>query len=284
MKIVRTLSELRSAVRELPRPLGFVPTMGYFHEGHLSLMRASRKENRSTAVSLYVNPMQFGPQEDLTRYPRDEARDRRLAEEEGVDLLFIPTDEEMYPPEGRIPGSLQRTRVQVEGLSSIWEGASRPGHFDGVATVVLKLFHLVQPDVAYFGQKDYQQALVIRTLVRDLDVPVDIRVLPTVREPDGLAMSSRNAYLSPEERKAAPRLYQALRLGEDLIRKGERDPQAVIWQMESFLSKEPLCRLDYVTVADPETLLVPAEIRLPVVLLGAAWFGQARLIDNLIVR
>ncbi|MDI3269086.1 MAG: pantoate--beta-alanine ligase [Bacillota bacterium] len=284
MKIIRSREELQAALAVLPRPLGFVPTMGYFHEGHLSLMRASRRENRSTVVSLYVNPLQFGPQEDLARYPRDAERDRLLAEREGVDLLFTPDDEEMYPSVGRIPGSLQRTRVQVEGLSSIWEGASRPGHFEGVATVVVKLFHLVQPDTAYFGQKDYQQALVIQTLVRDLALPVTIRVLPTVREADGLALSSRNAYLSPQERQAAPRLYQSLRLGEELIRQGERDPQAVIWQMESFLSKEPLCRLDYVTVVAPETLLVPAAIRLPVALLGAAWFGKARLIDNLIVR
>jgi pantoate--beta-alanine ligase len=245
MKILRTAAELSA----LPRsgPVGLVPTMGGFHEGHLSLMRAARVENDVAVVSLFVNPAQFGPAEDLERYPRDEERDAPLAEEAGVDVLFVPRVEEIYPPGFQ-------TWIEVEALGSILEGEYRPGHFRGVATVCLKLFNLVRPDRAYFGQKDAQQAAVVRRMVRDLAVGVEIRVCPTVRDEDGLALSSRNAYLSPEERRAALALPRALQANDPTLLDG--------------------LEVDYFEVADFE----------PRVLAGAVRVGQTRLIDNVILE
>lgn len=250
--------------------------MGYFHEGHLSLMRAARKENDVVVVSLFVNPTQFGPNEDLDRYPRDFDRDQRLAAEVGVDAIFAPTPEEMYPPG-------YATYVEVERLSQGLCGQSRPGHFRGVATVVCKLFNIVQPDRAYFGQKDFQQQLIIRRMVRDLNFPLTIVTVPTVREPDGLAMSSRNAYLSPEERKSALALIRSLKQGEALIRSGERQAQKIRQAMAETLGSDPRVCIDYVEVRDPESLEPVFTIDGEVLLAVAAFVGQTRLIDNLVV-
>ncbi|MBE3589713.1 MAG: pantoate--beta-alanine ligase [Firmicutes bacterium] len=282
MRVARTVAEVRAAVAEARArgaTIGFVPTMGYFHEGHLSLMRQSVAENGFTVVSLYVNPLQFAPTEDLAQYPRDFERDRRLAAEAGVDVLFAPDDAEMYPDGPQA----QRTVVSVRGLNAVLCGRSRPTHFDGVTTVVTKLFHIVAPDRAYFGQKDYQQALIIRRMVRDLNFPVEIRVAPIVREPDGLAMSSRNAYLTPEQRAAAPVLHRALSEAAARIRAGERDAGRVRAFLRETISAAPHARLDYAEVVDPDTLEDVDTIQGPVLLAVAAYFGRARLIDNMLV-
>jgi pantoate--beta-alanine ligase len=249
MKTLRTIEEMRSAPRQ--GTTGFVPTMGAFHEGHLSLFRAAREENDVVVGSLFVNPAQFAPKEDLAKYPRDVERDARLAEEAGVDYLFAPSLEEIYPPGFQ-------TWVEVEELSRPLEGAVRPGHFRGVATVCLKLFNIVGADRAYFGQKDAQQAAVIRRMVRDLNVPLEIRVLPTVRDEDGLAVSSRNAYLSPEEREVARALPQALQT---------KDPEAARALLDGF-------DIDYVEVADLEPRVLAAAVRV----------GNTRLIDNVVLE
>ncbi|MBX5476351.1 MAG: pantoate--beta-alanine ligase [Clostridia bacterium] len=282
MKVVRTIADVRAAVAEARGKgltVGFVPTMGYFHEGHLSLMRKSVSENGFTVVSLYVNPLQFAPTEDLAQYPRDFERDVRMAGETGVDVLFAPDDAEMYPdgPEAH------RTIVSVRGLNAVLCGRSRPTHFDGVTTVVSKLFHIVAPDRAYFGQKDYQQALIIRRMVRDLNIPVEIRVAPIVREPDGLAMSSRNAYLTPDERAAAPVLYRTLSQAAAMIRDGERDAGRIRSFLRDTIAAAPHARLDYAEVVDPDTLADVDVIDGPVLLAVACYFGRARLIDNMLV-
>ncbi|MCZ7662243.1 MAG: pantoate--beta-alanine ligase [Thermoleophilia bacterium] len=257
--------------------VGLVPTMGYLHEGHLSLARRARQENALVVMSIFVNPTQFGPNEDLSHYPRDLERDLFLAEEEGVDLVFHPPPEEMY-----LPG--HATWVDVEGLTEHLCGASRPGHFRGVSTVVTKLFGICRPDRAYFGQKDAQQAFVIRRLTADLDLGVEVVVCPTVREPDGLALSSRNVYLTEEERAEAPVLYRALRSAEALIASGERDARLVVRDVLEVLAQSPHGRVDYVEVVDTATLQ-PLEILAGEVLLAlAVWFGGTRLIDNLVVR
>src|SRR3954464_13060573 len=216
MKTVRTIAELRAELADAPRPVGLVPTMGFFHDGHLSLMRAARATNATVVVSLFVNPAQFGPTEDLDAYPRDEQRDLELAEAQGVDIVFAPSVEEVYPDGFS-------TTVEVGGLTEPLDGAARPGHFKGVTTIVTKLLNMVGPDAAYFGQKDAQQALVIQKLVRDLNMPVRIEVCPTIREPGGLAMSSRNAYLSEEERERAVAISRALRAAEDAVAAGRID-------------------------------------------------------------
>lgn len=257
--------------------MGFVPTMGALHEGHLTLIRRCRKDCDVAVVSVFVNPTQFAAGEDLHRYPRDLNRDLQLASAEEVDALFAPSSEEMYP-------AGFQTSVEVRELGSSLEGASRPGHFAGVATVVTKLFNIVQPDRAYFGQKDYQQLMLIERLVRDLNMPVDVTLVPTVREPDGLAYSSRNSFLSAEERNAAPVLYKALQLAQKMVVEGERDPGAIRKAMHDLINGEPLIRVDYVALLHPETL-VPVE-RLPdgVTLVAlAAWVGRTRLIDNYFV-
>lgn len=279
MEVFSRIEPLRAYLQEMRgrgASIGLVPTMGYFHEGHLSLMRAARKENDVVVVSLFVNPTQFGPNEDLDRYPRDFDRDQRLAAEVGVDAIFAPTPEEMYPPG-------YATYVEVERLSQGLCGQSRPGHFRGVATVVCKLFNIVQPDRAYFGQKDFQQQLIIRRMVRDLNFPLTIVTVPTVREPDGLAMSSRNAYLSPEERKSALALIRSLKQGEALIRSGERQAQKIRQAMAETLGSDPRVCIDYVEVRDPESLEPVFTIDGEVLLAVAAFVGQTRLIDNLVV-
>jgi len=276
MQVVRTIAEVRAIRRALPGTWGFVPTMGYLHEGHLSLVRRARAENDHVAVSIFVNPTQFGPHEDYNRYPRDLERDLRLLEPLGVDLVFAPSVEEMYPPGFQ-------TWVIVEGVSRPLEGAARPGHFRGVATVVTKLFNIVQPDRAYFGQKDAQQAVVIRRMVQDLNIPVEIVVCPTVREPDGLAMSSRNTYLNPEERRAATVLFRALQAAKARYEQGERDAERLREAMREVIQAEPLARLDYVSVADPETLQELDRVEDRALLSLAVYIGKTRLIDNILL-
>jgi pantoate--beta-alanine ligase len=275
MRTVRTVSELREALRAAPRPVGLVPTMGAFHDGHLSLIRAARAENETVVVSLFVNPSQFGPGEDFAAYPRDEERDIRLAEEEGVDVLFAPPVEEIYPDGFD-------TTVEVGGLTDTLEGdpAHRgAAHFRGVATVVTKLFNMAQPDRGYFGQKDAQQALVIRRLVRDLNIPVEIRVCPTVREPSGLALSSRNAYLSEAERERAAALSRALRAAEDTVKLGERDAARVLAAARAELDAARI-EPEYLELRSTEDLSPVERVNGSTLLAVAARVGRARLIDN----
>ncbi|MFZ6004143.1 MAG: pantoate--beta-alanine ligase [Actinomycetota bacterium] len=277
MKVHATIAELRrelDAHRSAGRAIGFVPTMGYLHEGHASLMRAARAATDVVVVSIFVNPLQFGPSEDLDSYPRDLAADTDLAERCGVDLLFVPAVPEMYP-------DAVRTTVSVAGVSEPLEGSARPTHFAGVATVVAKLFAIVGPCQAFFGEKDFQQLAVIRTMVRDLSIPVEVIGCETVREPDGLAMSSRNAYLTAEERAAAPCVHAALQAGCHAVLRGETDPAAVRQAMAQVVGGEPLAQLDYAEVVDAATLEVPDPLVGTLRLLAAVRFGRARLIDNI---
>jgi pantoate--beta-alanine ligase len=275
MQVHTTIANLLHWRARAGIPVGFVPTMGFLHAGHLSLIRRARVENASVAVSIFVNPTQFGPGEDFQRYPRDVDRDLGLIESAQVDAVFTPTADEMYPP-----GS--STAVEVESLSGVLEGASRPGHFRGVATIVCALFHLVQPHRAYFGEKDYQQLQVIRRMVCDLRMPVEVIGCPTVREPDGLAMSSRNVYLSPPERAAAATLSRALCEAERLFQGGVRDALTLRHSVQSLLAAQPLIRMDYVAVVQPHTLQ-PLTTLGPdgAVICIAVWLGKTRLIDNL---
>jgi pantoate--beta-alanine ligase len=281
MNITHTIAETREIIcraRAEGKSIGLVPTMGFFHEGHLSLMRQARKDNDLVVVSLFVNPIQFGPSEDFRDYPRDLDRDARVAEEVGVDLIFNPSVEEMYR-EGH------NTYVAVRKLTEGLCGASRPGHFLGVTTVVLKLLNIIQPDRAYFGQKDYQQLKVIERMVRDLDVPVEIVPMPIIREPDGLAMSSRNLYLSPEERRAALVLCKSLAYGQELLNQGVTSGEEELRRkVEEFIEKEPLADIDYVAVVDPEDLDRLAEIEDKALLALAVRIGKTRLIDNKVMR
>lgn len=256
--------------------IGFVPTMGALHEGHLSLIRAARRNTGAVAVSIFVNPLQFGPSEDLVRYPRALAQDLGLCRKESVDVVFTPKVAELYPPGFE-------TTVTVNQLTRRFEGLSRPGHFEGVATVVTKLFNIVRPDRAFFGQKDYQQALVVRQLVKDLDLDTTISVCPTVREADGLALSSRNRFLSLPERRAATILYRALSAGRALIQQGERSARKVRQAMVRLIRSEPLSRLDYAAVADADMLEECHVVRGRAVLLLAVRIGKIRLIDNMVV-
>ena len=275
MKTVTRISELR-AWRRAAGQVGLVPTMGYLHAGHVSLVERARRECHSVAATIFVNPTQFGPAEDFSRYPRDLERDARLLEQAGCDLLFVPPVEEVYPP-----GCA--TRVDVGPVSAPLEGERRPGHFVGVATVVLKLLNIVQPERAYFGQKDAQQLAVIRRLARDLDLPVEIVACPTVREADGLAMSSRNSYLGPEERRAATVLFRALTAAREAYQAGEHDAQALRQAMLAVLDAEPLARPDYASVADPETFAELVRVTDGALLSMAVRIGRARLIDNLLL-
>ena len=276
MMIVSTLDELRSARLILDGKVGLVPTMGYLHEGHLSLVRRARQECDSVAVSVFVNPTQFAPTEDLSSYPRDLERDLRLLSAEGVDLVWTPSAEVMYP-------NGYQTWVQVEALTEPLEGAMRPGHFRGVTTVVAKLFNAVQPERAYFGQKDAQQAAVIRRMVQDLNFPLEVVICPTVREPDGLAMSSRNTYLDPEQRKAATVLFRALSAARSAYEAGERSGETLRQVMAETINAEPLARLQYVSCADFETLREVDEIEGKTLLSMAVTIGKTRLIDNFIL-
>lgn len=274
MKVVRAIAEVRAARPGLGR-LGFVPTMGFLHEGHLSLVRRARAEQGAVAVSIFVNPTQFAPTDDLSRYPRDLEGDLAKLREAGADLVFAPGPAEMYPPGFD-------TRIVIGGVTAPLEGAARPGHFDGVATVVAKLFNIIQPAAAYFGQKDAQQVAVIRKLVRDLDLPVRIVVGDTVREPDGLAMSSRNSYLAEDERAAATVLWRALSAAAAAWSAGQRDGDRLRAVMRSLLDAEPLASIDYVSVADPETLEELASVGEAGALASlAVRIGRTRLIDNL---
>ena len=274
MKIARTAEELRTVLASFQGSRGFVATMGYLHEGHLSLMRASVADNDHTVISIFVNPLQFGPTEDFEAYPRDEERDLSLAEDAGVDLAFIPSLEEMYPQGAD-------TTVSVGRLAEVVEGAARPGHFDGVATVVTKLLNLVQPTKAYFGQKDAQQVAVIRQIVRDLSLPVQIIVRDTVREPDGLAQSSRNAYLRNADREKAPVLWRALRSGADeLVR--SKHPALAEKQMRATVEAVAGIELDYARVVDPDTFEAVSDGSRALLVI-AARIGSTRLIDNLLI-
>ncbi len=276
MQVIKTIDAFRN-VRAQAGILGLVPTMGFLHAGHLSLVRQARAECAATAVSIFVNPTQFAPHEDFASYPRDMERDLELLRQEGVDLVFAPEREEIYPPDFG-------TVVDVQGVTDMLEGSTRPSFFRGVATVVCKLLNMVQAERAYFGQKDAQQAVVVRKLVRDLNIPTEIVVCPTVREADGLAMSSRNAYLSPEERQAAPVLYQALTTAQQLYTAGERDAEVLRQGMLHVLLSEPLAQVDYVSAAHPETLQELEQVGATGALLSlAVRVGPARLIDNLIV-
>jgi pantoate--beta-alanine ligase len=279
MEIIKTVEGLRQAVRaekKRGRTIGLVPTMGFLHEGHLSLVRRARSEADVTVVSLFVNPIQFGPKEDLKSYPRDFDRDADLLRAEHVDYLFAPTDEEMYPPEFR-------TFVEVRDLQDRLCGRTRPDHFRGVCTVVLKFFNLVEPDCAVFGRKDAQQALILKRMAADLNVPVRIIVAPIVREPDGLAMSSRNTYLNPEERRAALVLSRSLAEAQSLIAGGERNADAILSRIKSLIEAEPLARIDYIEAVDPDDLMPATVLRDGTLIALAVYISRTRLIDNLIV-
>jgi len=263
--------------RRLTEPVGLVPTMGYLHEGHLSLVKRARAENPSVVVSIFVNPTQFGPQEDFDSYPRDTKRDLALLQKEGTDVVFMPSVAEMYPE----PFNCW---IEVGKVTERLEGASRPGHFRGVTTVCAKLFNIVQPTTAYFGQKDTQQAVVIRKMVADLNMNLEIVTLPTVREPDGLAVSSRNTYLNPDERQAAVVLYQALSLAQKLWSQGEKDAQRLRDEMVTLIQKQPLATIDYVSVADAETLDELDTVNPPALVSLAVKIGTTRLIDNVVLE
>jgi len=275
MQVVETIAAMRGARRGF-EGLGFVPTMGFLHQGHLSLVARAKAECGAAAVSIFVNPTQFGPNEDLARYPRDLPRDLALLREAGADVVFTPQPAEIYPPGFA-------TAIDVGPVADPLEGASRPGHFSGVATVVAKLFNIVQPTRAYFGQKDAQQTVVIRRMARDLDMPLEVVVAPTVREADGLAMSSRNTYLSPEQRGAATVLFRALSEAERRFAAGERDGEALRRAMLAVLAQEPAAQVDYVSVADPDTLEELQRIERGALASMAVRIGATRLIDNLLL-
>ena len=275
MRIARTIAEVREGLTR--RPVGFVPTMGFLHEGHLSLIDLARREGAELiVVSIFVNPRQFGPSEDFERYPRDEGRDAVLLEQRGVDVLFLPAVDVMYPPDAV-------TAVTLAGVAGPLEGMRRPGHFDGVATVVLKLFNIVQPDLAVFGRKDAQQCAVIDRMVRDLDVPVRLLFADTVREHDGLAMSSRNAYLSEEERRRAPALHRALRGGVEAVTHGIHDVAGVEHLMRKLMAETPGIEVDYLVLVDPLTFAAPADFDRDLLVAGAVRLGRTRLIDNIFI-
>ncbi|MSQ35577.1 MAG: pantoate--beta-alanine ligase [Dehalococcoidia bacterium] len=278
MLVLRSVDALRAARGEAAALVGFVPTMGFLHEGHLSLVTAARAECRTVVASIFVNPTQFGPGEDFERYPRDEPRDLALLEAAGVDLVLVPPVEELYPPG-------DATRVTVPALSSMLEGARRPGHFDGVATVVAKLFHIVRPDLAYFGQKDAQQLTVITRMARDLLLPVTVVGCPTVREPDGLACSSRNVYLSPEQRAQAVALSAGLRAAEAAFAAGERDAEALRRAARAPIEAQPLASVDYLSLADAASLAeLSGVVAGPALLSMAVAFGPTHLLDNTTLR
>jgi pantoate--beta-alanine ligase len=274
MYVVNTIAELHKHRRNLSGTLGLVPTMGYLHDGHLALVAQAKQENDQVAVSIFVNPTQFNANEDLSHYPRSPKRDLDMLQEAGVTLVFMPSTEEMYP-------SGFQTSVEVSEISQGLEGTSRPGHFRGVATVVSKLFNLVQPDRVYFGQKDAQQVAVIRRMIVDLNFPLEMVVVPTVREAEGLAMSSRNVYLSLVERRAVPVIYRALQTGYTLYESGQRNADLIRSEVSAVLNTEPLAEIEYVSVADAETLTEQHGILTRSALISlAVQFGSTRLIDN----
>jgi pantoate--beta-alanine ligase len=280
MRIVERVEEMRDIsdrARREGKRIGLVPTMGYFHQGHLSLMREGRRRCDIVVSSVFVNPLQFGPAEDLDRYPRDIARDISLAEQERVDYLFCPDEKQMYPDGFK-------TRVEVGELSEVLCGRSRPGHFAGVCTVLLKLFNIVKPHSAFFGQKDAQQAIIIKRMVADLNLDIDIVVLPIVREEDGLAMSSRNSYLSPDERKSATVCYRALILAGEMIASGERSSDKIKGEMRKLIESEPRAEIDYIDIVETDMLSHLSELKGDVLIALAVFIGRTRLIDNIMVK
>lgn len=280
MRTIESIQQMQiwsDAERRAAKQIALVPTMGFLHQGHLSLVREGRRRGDRLVVSIFVNPTQFGPREDLAAYPRDFERDRCLLEKEGVDVLFDPMSAAMYP-EG------YETYVDLERLSSLLCGAFRPGHFRGVATVLVKLFNIVQPHMVIFGAKDYQQLQAARRMVKDLNFDIEVIGHPTVREEDGLAMSSRNAYLNEEERRVALSLYRSLKNAESLVRGGERQSRRIIHAVRAEIEKEPLARLEYARVCHPESLDEVEEIEGEAVLALAVWVGKARLIDNTLLK
>ncbi|MBI5182591.1 MAG: pantoate--beta-alanine ligase [Nitrospirae bacterium] len=280
MQTIEKIKDLSLIIREIKaqkKSIGFVPTMGFLHDGHISLIKKARLASDVVVISIFVNPAQFGPKEDFNTYPRDIKRDTQLCIDADVDILFTPSVSEMYP-EGHL------TYINVERITDVMCGASRHGHFRGVATAVAKLFNIVRPDKAFFGQKDYQQAVVIKRMAADLNMDVEIVVLPTVRELDGLAMSSRNSYLNLEERKAAACLYRSLMKAEEMIKYGERKSGAVIAAMQDIIRSEGLARIDYINIRDAETLEDIETIDRRVVLALAVCIGKTRLIDNISIK
>lgn len=274
MQVVETIAAIKELRRKISGSVGLVPTMGYLHQGHLALVRKARAENSTVVVSIFVNPAQFGPSEDIRAYPRDLNRDLKLLERERADIVFIPSAEEMYPPGFT-------SWVDVESVSRRLEGASRPGFFRGVATICAKLFNIVQPTRAYFGQKDAQQALVIKKVVADFNMNLEIVVVPTVRESDGLALSSRNTHLNPEERQAATVLFKALTLAQQLWQNGEKDADKIREAMTSLIQKEPLPQIDYVSVAGANGLEELKVVDRPTLVSLAVRIGKTRLVDNI---
>ena len=277
MEVVTTIREMARAREKASRPLGLVPTMGYLHAGHLALVKGARRDNATVVVSIFVNPTQFGPGEDSVAYPRNMERDLGLLQREDVDVVFAPMAEEMYPPG-------YSTYVDVQDVTSRLEGERRPGHFRGVATVVTKLFTIVRPDRSYFGQKDGQQAAAVRRLTQDLNLGTEIVVVPTVRESDGLALSSRNVYLSAQERQAALVLYRALCRAEELWQRGERDAEVLRQEMVGLIQAKPLAQLDYVSIADAKSMEELGRVDRPAMASLAVRFSKARLIDNILLN
>lgn len=277
MEIARTIAEMKSSRARSLGSAGFVPTMGYLHDGHLALVKRARTENSVVVVSIFVNPTQFGPAEDFNAYPRDTERDLALLEKERTDIVFMPSDKEVYP-------EAFSSWVEVGKVTERLEGSRRPGHFKGVTTVVAKLFNIVEPTQAYFGQKDAQQAIVIKKMVADLNMNLEIVVVPTVRESDGVAMSSRNVYLNAQERQAAAVLYKALTLAHGLWEGGEKNAESLRREMTSLISKQPLAKIDYVSIADAETLQELSAMDRPAVASLAVRIGKTRLIDNIMLE
>ena len=280
MKLVDSISRMATLARMYKKEgksIGFVPTMGALHEGHLSLIRTAKKHTDVVVISIFVNPIQFGETEDLDKYPRDIKRDEELARTAGADIIFYPSVSQMYP-EG------YSTFVFVEGLTDTLCGASRPGHFKGVATVVAKLFGIVKPDIAYFGQKDVQQAVVVKKMAEDLNMGLEIKVLPIIREEDGLAMSSRNAYLSEEERRDASILYRSLEKAEGMTKHGERDPKKIIKAITEMITEVPGAKIDYVSIVDTKSLKNADKISEETLIAIAVYIGKTRLIDNIMVK
>ncbi len=280
MKIIDSISRMSVLIKILKKEgksIGFVPTMGYLHEGHLSLVRTAKKHTDVVAMSIFVNPIQFDRREDLEKYPRDFKHDEGLARDAGVDIIFYPSVKDMYP-DG------YSTYVNVEGLTDYLCGSSRPGHFKGVTTVVAKLFGIVKPDIAYFGQKDAQQAIVIKRMATDLNMDIEIKILPIIREKDGLAMSSRNINLSEPERKDAAVLFQALKKAEALVKEGERDAKKIIRQMEAMIKGKETAKIDYISIVDTKDLKPMSTVLSEALVALAVFFGKTRLIDNIIVK
>jgi pantoate--beta-alanine ligase len=276
-KNIKPLADKIDAIKRRQRSIGFVPTMGFLHEGHLSLIRKAKKDTDYVVVSIFVNPIQFGPKEDFRKYPRDLNKDLALCKNAGVDIVFIPDRGAMYPPDFS-------TYVNVEGLSDTLCGALRPGHFKGVTTVVAKLFNIIKPDIAYFGQKDAQQAVIIKRMTEDLNMGIKIKVMPIVREKDGLAKSSRNVYLNQSERREALSLYNSLKLARDLYKSGERDSRKIIKEMQKAILREKHASIDYVSIVDPETLKDLNVITKKALVAVAIKIGTTRLIDNAVLN